>query len=495
LDGIGLNFPRRGTIGSLPDNVLLDIFDFYRMDPHSTPPVPRSTLLLKRKRKPPGTPRHYYYGQPWNVLVHVCQRWRYVVFASPRRLALRLVCKATTPVRRILDIWPCLPIIINDPRVKEHLDGKDVIAALKCHDRVCKINLGNLTSSLLKRLARVTKRPFPALTDLDLIANECNIEPVPALPDSFLGGSAPCLQSLCLSGIPFPGLPKLLRSSNDLVTLHLSDIPNTGYFSPETMAICLPALARLESLLITFQYPASRPDRRGPPPLKRVVLSALTKLEFKGVSEYFEDLVARIDTPVLSRVRVSFFNQLDFDIPQFALFVGRTESLGSFKRAKLFFNGRTANVTLHHDPPKGRDSLEEGVLSIDISCRAFDWQTSGLTHICTQLSPSFSSVEWVELNSTILKPLCLEDSPDYPQWLELFRHFIAVQSLDIDGLDMHIALALQELTGHRAMEVLPALRNLSFLTVRVDHNPVQEALHPFITARQLTNHPVTVNHL
>jgi hypothetical protein len=426
----------------------------------------------------------------WNVLVHVCRRWRYIVFASPRRLDLRLECNATTPVREMLDIWPCFPIVVNDSQMRAYR-GDNIIAALKHHNRVCKINLGDLTSPLLKRLATVTEGPFPELTDLSLTSIE--LAPSPVLPDSFLGGSATRLQSVTLEDIPFPGLPKLLRSSNDLVTLHLSKIPNTGYFSPEMMAVCLPALTRLESLSIEFQSPASRPDQRSTPPLTRIVLPALTKLEFRGVSEYFEDLVARIDTPVLSRVRISFFNQLDFDVPQFALFVGRTESLGSFKRAKLSFKYLTANVTLYHDPP---NSWEEAVLSIDISCRGFDWQLSGLTHICTQLSPSFSYVEWLELNSAPPTPLSLGDSADLTQWMELFHQFIAVQSLGIYGLHMHIALVLQELTRHSTMEVLlPVLRNLSVLTSWVDPNAMQEALHPFITARQLTSHPVTVHYI
>ena len=33
--------------------------------------------------------RHSY--DAWYALAHVCQRWRYVVFASPRRLNLRLL--------------------------------------------------------------------------------------------------------------------------------------------------------------------------------------------------------------------------------------------------------------------------------------------------------------------------------------------------------------------------------------------------------------------
>jgi hypothetical protein len=50
----------------------------------------------------------------WHTLVHVCRRWRDLVFASPRRLNLRLLCRKDTPVREMLDIWPALPIVIQD---------------------------------------------------------------------------------------------------------------------------------------------------------------------------------------------------------------------------------------------------------------------------------------------------------------------------------------------------------------------------------------------
>ncbi|KAI0248847.1 hypothetical protein BJV78DRAFT_768590 [Lactifluus subvellereus] len=80
----------RVTIGALPDNVLLDIFDFYR----------------------PATMDGW--GQwPWNRLVHVCQRWRYVMFDSPLRLDLCLRCTPSTPVREMLDVWPPFPIDIE----------------------------------------------------------------------------------------------------------------------------------------------------------------------------------------------------------------------------------------------------------------------------------------------------------------------------------------------------------------------------------------------
>jgi hypothetical protein len=83
----------RVSINALPDELLLEIFDFY--------------MIL---------PQIYYPGRQvyeWHSLVHVCQRWRYVVFNSPHRLDLRLLCTDRTPVTNMLHIWPALPIAIS----------------------------------------------------------------------------------------------------------------------------------------------------------------------------------------------------------------------------------------------------------------------------------------------------------------------------------------------------------------------------------------------
>jgi hypothetical protein len=68
----------------------------------------------------------------WRILVHVCQRWRQVVFGSPLRLNLRILCTYGTPVRKHLDIWPTFPIHIEYIRDKpmERNDEDNVIAAL-----------------------------------------------------------------------------------------------------------------------------------------------------------------------------------------------------------------------------------------------------------------------------------------------------------------------------------------------------------------------------
>jgi hypothetical protein len=111
-----------------------------------------------------------------------------------------------------------------------------------------------------------------------------------------------------LDRIPFPGLPKLLLSATHLVDLCLLSIPDSGYISPEAMVTCLSSSTGLDGLFIGFESPRSRPDRktRRPPPPTRA-LPVLTKFQFIGVGEYLEDLVARIDAPLLGNLHISFF--------------------------------------------------------------------------------------------------------------------------------------------------------------------------------------------
>jgi len=172
------------------------------------------------------------------------------------------------------------------------------------------------------------QKPFPELTCLDVWTKD---DPAPVLPDSFLGGSAPRLQKLSLTSIPFPSIPKLLLSSNGLVELSLWNIPDSGYISPDAMATALTVAIRIEYL--------SRPDPESRPlsPPTRIVLPALTDLEFKGVYEYLEDLLARIDAPLLYRLSVIFFMDLDFDVPQLHRLIGHAEEFKAFDHAKVRF--------------------------------------------------------------------------------------------------------------------------------------------------------------
>jgi hypothetical protein len=382
-----------------------------------------------------------------------------------------------------------MQIIIHD-REPTHLDGDNIIAALEHPDRVCKIDISDPTSSLLERLATVMQEPFPVLKYLDL--RYYGYQTPPVLPDTFLGGSAPHLESILLCRIPFPALPKLLLSARDLVELELSAVPHTGYISPEAMVTCLSTLTNLESLRLSLQSPSPRPDRGSQSPLllTRVDLPALTELQLQGDSEYLEDFLARINTPVITFTEITFFNRVVFNIPQLFNFVSCTKGLGSPKRAELFFDPDSAGLFVSHPDSPQLGGSDKVAFRVNVRCKAFDWKISFLVQICSQIMPLLSGVERLTIRYNGIWLVGLPDDLDHTQWLEIFRPFIAVQSLHIFDLVKHIASALQELTGERVMEVLPALRSL-FVTDPDPSGFERQDIEPFLTARQLSNQPVT----
>jgi hypothetical protein len=311
----------RVTIDILPEDVLLDIFDHY---------VARAD--------------EYHKYEEWQMLVHVCQKWRYVVFQSPLRLNLRILCSTYTPVTKKLAIWPPLPIIIKQHNCLAFFSSRcsnNFIAALEHNDRVCAITL-DIPISVLESVFASMQKTLMALKDLRLHTTcTSSTAPVVSVSDSFLGGSAPHLRHLDLAAVPlpFPVLRKLLLSAPNLVTFTLRNIPHSCYFSPEAMVTCLSAFTRLEQLYFGFMSSRSCPPRDGRhPPPTRSVLPALTRLTFGGASEYLEDLVSRIDAPLLCRLHISFFHQLIFDTPQLSQFLSRTPNLKSYNGANVIIS-------------------------------------------------------------------------------------------------------------------------------------------------------------
>ena len=144
----------------LPGDALLEIFDWYLED------------------------NDFYNMESWQTLVHVCRKWRSVVFGSPRRLNLRLFCTGKKPVRKILDFWPPFPIVVSGYYRK--VSGEDnIVAALERNDRVCRIHLQEVSSSLLEAVLEATQEPFPALTDIELHTSARNHRrfPIPSWVD------------------------------------------------------------------------------------------------------------------------------------------------------------------------------------------------------------------------------------------------------------------------------------------------------------------------
>jgi len=272
----------RATIDMLPDDVFLDIFDFYRLD-------------------------SIYYPWIWVSLVHVCRRWRQVIFASPRRLDLQFLCRPRTRVREMLDILPPeLPMVVcncysSPTRQCNSLsleDGSQIITAIEQRDRVRWINLEDLPSTLSEKLVTIMQETFPTLKYVLLWAGDGTAS---ALPEGFLGGSAPGLETFWLRGIPFPKVPQLLLSTNDLIHLRLESIPDSGYFSPEAMVTALSTCTKLETLVLEFMSEDTHPDlsSREITSLARVFLTALTFFSFAGDGRYFDNFVPRIESPFL----------------------------------------------------------------------------------------------------------------------------------------------------------------------------------------------------
>ncbi|KAH9163240.1 hypothetical protein EDB89DRAFT_2234326 [Lactarius sanguifluus] len=444
------------TIGMLPDNVLLEIFDYYR------------TQSLTRQDNVPVW--------PWHLLVHVCRKWRQIIFESPLRLSLQILCTHRTPFRKHLSTWPVFPIAISYHPSERPLGQGNVIDALEHPDRVCYISL-DMTVPQLGEMATAMQKPFPVLIHLDASLDNGN---APALPANFLGGSAPCLQTIHLHNIPFPALPSLLLSASHLVKLELHNIPPAGYISPEAMVASLAALPKLETFIIEFQSAISRPDRIHLPPVTRTILPALTYFEFQGASEYLEDFVARIDSPQLDQICTVYLNQIDdIQVAQLSEFIDRSVGPKSnqFKIAHVvFYNSGVAFIVAcpHHR-----------LVWSSIFCKGVDWQVSRIAQVLGQFSAALCNVGHLKLRTGLnLKDLVDTDDIEWPR---LLCQFPAAQTLHISrNLATHVALALEDITAGMVTGVLPSLK-----LILIEGQPAS-SIEKFVTARRISGRPVTV---
>jgi len=357
----------------------------------------------------------------------------------------------------------------------------NIMAALKHTHRVISVNL-IVTGSLMEKMGTIVE-PFWELEDLVLLSqNSAQL----VLPGTFQCGSR--LRSLHSTRVAFSALPQRLSFSPNLIDLQLHEIPSVGYFSPEAFVDALSGMTRLQSLSLHFLSLPCRSNHIGmsPPSGRRVVLLALTRLKFRGSSNYLDSLVARIDAPCLGDIEIRFFNQLTYDVSQLGRFIDRIETQRSYHRADVLTSKRAVSISFTQQGAPTR-------LSLEISCGQSDWQLSCMAQICNRFPASLLGVGDIGINTT--RPSSGKDDVDCEQWLELIRSFRRAKRFFVAGkLATDIVRALRSADGE-PVTVLPALQDLYVQEPVPLYVPVREVMAPFIICRRLCGRPVRVKYL
>jgi len=424
----------------------------------------------------------------WYKPVQVCRRWRYLILASPARLDLHLICTYGTPVADMLAYSPPFPLIINyldyglDPSTE---DEDAILLALQCRDRVRRIGLSTPAPNLLKLMNGIDGQ-FPALERL-FIWPRTKDDTSLMIPPTF---QAPHLGMLSLSHAYLPLGSALLRTTVGLLTfLVLLDVPLSAYFQPSYLVAQLPFMPHLERLSIGFKspIPTRRVERQ---PLHTLIEPCVTLplriLYFRGVNAYLEQLLARINSPLLEVLQIHLFNQISLTFPYLLQFINRIERF-KFSFSRLVFHREVVSLMA--------ECWEGGLADpfhVAIDCRHVDWQLSAVAQIIDALAPILSTAEGLALRHQHGLSSEWHDEIDHTQWRNLLRPFSGVKVLYVaEGLIGQLSQSLRSEDGEQPLELFPELREL----VYYKEGDASDAYTSFIAAHQIAGRSVILTHL
>ncbi|KAI9432321.1 hypothetical protein H4582DRAFT_2102310 [Lactarius indigo] len=452
------------TINTLDDDMLLGIFNYYRL-------------------------RNQY---SWNVrlgwckLSHVCRRWRYLVLSSAFHLSVHIPCTNGAPIVDTLRHLPPLPLFVDYWHATEPISDQDefgIYHAFLQRGRIRRINL-HLPPLILHKFLLLVDEPFPILEHLSLSFTADKIT-ILTLPKTFM---APNLRHLALVGVSLPKRLRFLSSTISLVTLVLTDIRPSGYFLPRQLVARLQYLPQLETLSIGFLIPIPRPRAEREllgKPGNTVTLPSLKNFAFRGVSTYLERLVAQISAPLLERLNVTLFNQIAFSIPHLSLFTNRAEGLKLPTAKVMFWRDAVYISTDHHSAQR-----YDGCFILRVMCKQLDWQIDCAAQICRALMPALSGVEKLTLNfyEQVMPTEWQNGEIDGATWHELLRSFAGVKELRICGAlleELSRVLEVDEIGSDP--ELLPGLQEL---VSDFEGKHSDRLFGSFIHARRVAGRPV-----
>ena len=422
--------------------------------------------------------------QTWRNLVHVCRRWRSLIYDSSSHLDVCLLLTNDSPSIDTLGHLPPLPLVIDYSDRTQTIARKDednIHLGLQQHGFVRRVVLEAQSSSLCMWLELMNKL-FPRLGDLCLFSTtveEVNL----TLPETL---QAPYLRCLSLHGIGLPKGLSLLSSVTALTTLSLTRIPGCCYFSPGNLVTQLQGLPHLEELSISFAISTPLPSSEGEPlptPIPPVTLPTLRRLTFRGEDVYLDNLIAQVNTPLLERLSLTFVFDITFTLVNLTEFIHRTEGFG-FPVSRVIFNKDGASINAGH-----HEQWDVGRLSLHVNCEPLDWQIDAATQVCNALGNVMSDVEDLTLDLDVDgTPSDWKNPLDNRVWHELLLPFIGAKKLHIgSSLTLELSQALESVAGGLVLELLPELQELE---VQLQIDQTKTAFSAFVETRESVGRPI-----
>ena len=482
-------------IGTLNNDVLLIIFNFCR-------------LAVEEEVKVISDEGNWNFGfvRPrwWHTPTQICQRWRSLIFASPSRLNLYVVCTKVTPIEEILAYFPHLPLEVNYMFLWEREQRqaqRNVLLSLQRRHHLRSINL-RAPDAVLQRMVIPLDDEFPLLDRLAIISDDQSFGASSGvtLPKTL---RAPNLRHLILENFDLQIGAPILTTSIQLVSLGLWRIPASTHIPPEYLVDLFVLMPQLRAVSVSFRanhdspiphsgvgtYPLLAPEA----PNLFFTLCCLEELSFTGYSTYLEGILACIIAPVLRKFDVFFLDQHSYGtLPNLSRFLNATAEL-SFRVAMINFDEYC--VIINSGDQGGDIRPSRGDKLPFCLCGWVDpstWHIASASDICNTFGPVFSVTEELILGHYHKYDTQSErrGNVNRVNWRTILRQFRNIKTLSIPNeLIEELSLSLEpDCEGYLAL--LPELQQI---VVTEGFRKLGNEFDAFIVSRRIAGRPVNVN--